>query len=282
MIVNSQFPRTAGRMPRRTEDRLPARGAQKRAQACKGDEPGANTRERRLAVVLLVLTLPCFAGVPGTSKSKTNQKPPETSALDKYIQDAMRNAPANAGPISAPGSTWTSASRLLDLGSDVRARQVDDMVTVLVAESVSADVTGVTKTSRASAAKSTIPALAGLTKATGPWTNLANLTTNSSLDGEGTTSRQTDFTTTLAARVTHVLPNGYLVVEGAKDIQVNSEHQTVIVRGVVRPADLDTTNTVRSDHMAQVEVRINGKGAVNDAARRPNALYRLLLGILPF
>jgi hypothetical protein len=34
--------------------------------------------------------------------------------------------------------------------------------------------------------------------------------------------------------------------------------------------------------MAQVEVRINGKGAVNDAAKRPNALYRLLLGILPF
>jgi flagellar L-ring protein precursor FlgH len=121
-----------------------------------------------------------------------------------------------------------------------------------------------------------------LTRVTGPWTNLANLSTNTSLDGEGTTSRQTSFTTILAARVTHVLPNGYLVVEGAKDIQVNSERQTVVVRGVVRPADLDTANTVRSDHMAQVEVRINGKGAVNDVARRPNPVYRFLLGLLPF
>jgi flagellar L-ring protein precursor FlgH len=194
----------------------------------------------------------------------------------------MRNAPATAGPVSTAGSTWTPASRLLDLGSDVRARQVDDMVTVLVAEAVSADVTGVTKTSRASAATATIPAIGGLTKVTGAWTNLLNLSSNTSLDGEGATSRQTDFTTTLAARVTHVLPNGYLVVEGYKDIQVNSERQTVMVRGVVRPADLDTTNTVYSYHMAQVEVRIVGKGAVNDVARRPNPVYRFLLGLLPF
>ena len=215
------------------------------------------------------------------SKQKT-QKPPEESPLDRYVREAMRNAPANAGPVSAPGSTWVPSSRLLDLGSDVRARQVDDMVTVLVAENVAADVTGVTKTSRASGAKATIPALAGLTRATGPWTNLANLSTNTSLDGEGTTSRQTTFTTTLAARVVHVLPNGNLVVEGAKDIQVNAERQNVVVRGVVRPADLDTTNTVRSDHMAEVEVRINGKGVVNDVAKRPNIVYRALMGLLPF
>jgi flagellar L-ring protein precursor FlgH len=232
--------------------------------------------------LLLAVVLPCFAATQSDSKSKKDQKPPEPSPLDRYIQDAMRNAPANAGPISTPGSTWTPASRLLDLGSDVRARHVDDMVTVLVAENVSADVTGVTKTSRASAAKATIPALGGLTRATGPLTNLANLSTTTSLDGEGTTSRQTTFTTTLAARVTHVLPNGYLVVEGSKDIQVNAERQNVVVRGVVRPADLDLTNTVLSTHMAQVEVRINGKGVVNDVAKRPNILYRIFLGVLPF
>ena len=79
-----------------------------------------------------------------------------------------------------------------------------------------------------------------------------------------------------------MLPNGYLVVEGAKDIQVNSEHQTVIVRGMVRPADLSPGNVVRSDRLAQLEVRINGKGIVNDAVRRPFLLYRILLGLLPF
>ena len=104
----------------------------------------------------------------------------------------------------------------------------------------------------------------------------------SSLDGQGTTSRQTTMTTTLTARVTQVLPNGNLVLSGSKDVQVNSEHQEVLVRGVIRPIDLSPDNQVGSDRLAQLEVRINGKGVVNDAVRRPFVLYRLLLGLLPF
>jgi flagellar L-ring protein FlgH len=34
--------------------------------------------------------------------------------------------------------------------------------------------------------------------------------------------------------------------------------------------------------VAQMELRINGKGVVNDAIHRPNFLYRLILGLLPF
>jgi flagellar L-ring protein precursor FlgH len=102
------------------------------------------------------------------------------------------------------------------------------------------------------------------------------------LDGQGNTSRQTAAATTLTGRVTHVLPNGFLVVEALKTIQINSEQQTVSVRGIVRPIDLSPFNSIRSDQIAQLEVRINGKGVVSDAVRRPFFLYRLLLGILPF
>jgi flagellar basal body L-ring protein FlgH len=52
------------------------------------------------------------------------------------------------------GSLFSSASRLTDLGSDVRAAQVDDLVTIVVNESASAVATGATQTSRASAATS--------------------------------------------------------------------------------------------------------------------------------
>jgi flagellar L-ring protein precursor FlgH len=102
------------------------------------------------------------------------------------------------------------------------------------------------------------------------------------LNGQGTTSRTTTITTTLTARVVRVLPNGALVIEAARDLSINSERQTIAVRGVVRPADIDTTNSVQSTRVAQLEVRINGKGVVGDAIRRPNILYRLLLGLLPF
>jgi flagellar L-ring protein precursor FlgH len=56
----------------------------------------------------------------------------------------------------------------------------------------------------------------------------------------------------------------------------------VTVRGVVRPADLTTGNIISSNQIAQMEIKIDGKGVVNDAVRRPNILYRILLGVLPF
>ena len=82
--------------------------------------------------------------------------------------------------------------------------------------------------------------------------------------------------------MTHVLPNGYLVLEGTKDVQVNSEFQQISLRGIIRPIDLDPTNTVISTSIAQMELKINGKGVVGDAIRRPNAVYRFLMGLLPF
>jgi flagellar L-ring protein precursor FlgH len=56
----------------------------------------------------------------------------------------------------------------------------------------------------------------------------------------------------------------------------------VEVRGVIRWNDVSALNQVRSDRIAQMDLRINGKGLVGDAVRRPNILYRALLGILPF
>ena len=82
--------------------------------------------------------------------------------------------------------------------------------------------------------------------------------------------------------MTHVLPNGYLVLEGTKNILVNSEHQVVTVRGVIRPTDLSPGNIIGSNQIAQVEIKIDGKGVVNDSVRRPNIIYRILLGLLPF
>ena len=121
-----------------------------------------------------------------------------------------------------------------------------------------------------------------MTRAAGPLANLAGLSGDTQLSGQGTTSRVTTLNTTLTARVTHVLPNGGLVVEASKDIQINAERQTITVRGVVRPADIDPTNSVQSNRLGQLEVRVNGKGVVGDAIKRPFILYRLLLGLLPF
>jgi flagellar L-ring protein precursor FlgH len=229
--------------------------------------------------VLCVAAMFVLALAAAPSK-KDKDKQAAKSPLDQYVEQAHKRAAALSQ--DDPGSLWSGASPFGDLGADVRARHVDDIVTILVNESASAVSTGQTKTSRASSANSSITQLARVLPATGKLANLLNTNTNTSLDGEGTTSRETTLTATLTARVIDVLPNGYLVVEGTHAIDVNSEHQVVTVRGVIRPADLSTANVVQSSSVGELEVKIDGKGVVNDAVRRPNILYRILLGLLPF
>ena len=227
---------------------------------------------RLLSCLLLLST-----AAAGANKKKA---PEQSSPLDRYVAEAeARSADA---PAATPGAIWAPGSRLADAARDVRASQVDDLLTIVVAEQASAVSTGTTKTQRASSSKNSIAALAGLTKATGPLANLATMSGDTQLAGQGTTSRSTTLSTTLTARVTHVLPGGALMVEATKDLQVNSERQAITVRGVVRPADIDPTNSVQSSRLGQLEVHINGKGVVGDAIRRPFFLYRLLLGLLPF
>ena len=230
--------------------------------------------------VWLSLLFWAISGAPLAGKSKERAALPQPSPLDRYVSEAEARSAGTAAAM--PGSIWQPGSRLADAARDVRASQVDDVLTVVVAEQASAVTSGVTKTQRSASTKNSVTALAGVTKATGPWANLLGMSGDTQLNGQGTTSRTTTLNTTLTARVTHVLPNGALLIEATKDIQINSERQTITVRGVVRPADIDPTNSVQSNRLGDIEVRVNGKGVVGDSIRRPNFLYRLLLGVLPF
>lgn len=227
-----------------------------------------------------VLLYGCLGLCAGSRPPKTAEQAPALSPLDRYVREATA-ASAESSAVS-PGSLWVPGSRLADAARDVRASQVDDIVTIIVAEKASAVASGTTKTARSSSTQNSVSALAGVTRAAGPWANLAGASGNTQLSGQGTTSRDVTLSTNLTARVTRVLPNGAMLVEAAKDISINSERQTISVRGVVRPADLTADNTVSSDRLADLEVRVNGKGVVGDAIRRPFFLYRLLLGLLPF
>ena len=226
----------------------------------------------------LLISVLLIAGVTLAAKKKAASAPP--TPLDRYVADARaRTAKA---PAATPGGIWAPGSRLADGARDLRASQIDDMITILVVENASAVASGTTKTARTSSTKNSVSALAGITKAAGPWANLAGVNGDTQLSGQGTTSRGVVISTTLTARVSGVLPNGAMLVEATKDLEVNSERQTITVRGIVRPADVGSDNTVRSDHLGQLELRVNGKGVVGDAIKRPFILYRILLGLLPF
>jgi len=220
--------------------------------------------------VLFVLLAPAAAG--GRKKPKTN--PPSYAAVTP--------APIPQPPPSSPGSLYSSGGRLADLARDLRASRLNDVVTILVSDSASAVTSGATNTSRKSSAANSLAALAGVTRGSGPWANLANVSNNQQLQGTGTTSRTNTLNTTISAEVNAVAPNGNLIIVGRKAVNVNGENQVVLVRGTIRPEDVSPTNTVTSGQIANLEISINGKGVVADAVRRPFILYRLLLGLLPF
>lgn len=225
-------------------------------------------------VILSLLTGACFAKKPKAQQAIA--LPP----LEQYISDVKKNLQQSA--TNSPGSIYPTGGRLADAMRDLRASQVYDLVNIVVAESSSAISQGTTNTDRKSSTNSSITSLLGPQKATGTLANLANLSGQTQLQGTGTTSRTSSLTTTLTAEVIAVLPNGNLVLQGQKEILVNSEKQVVTVRGIVRPDDLSAVNSISSDRVARLEVHVSGKGVVEDAVRRPNILYRLLLGLLPF
>lgn len=205
---------------------------------------------------------------------------PTLSPLDQYIQEAVQSG-SRVSTTATPGSLFQSSARLADLGRDFRAQNVDDLVTIVVIDRASAVARGVTNTNRKSSVKQGVTAALGPLPITGPLANLAGTNGATQLQGQGETSRTTVLNTALTTRVIAVLPNGNLVVHGVKEVVVNSERQIVEVRGVVRPEDLTGANSIVSDRVGMLEVRVNGKGVVGDAVRRPFFLYRLLLGILP-
>jgi len=229
---------------------------------------------RYVAIVLLL-------AAPLGAKDKKKKAPPQKSPLDVYLSQTYATTALNV-PVTSPGSMWSPDSRFLGLAMDLRANRVGDIVTILVAENASAVASGDVKTSRQSTLNSSITAAAGALKATSPWANLAGLNTQSQLQGQGATTRATTITARVSAHVTRVLPNGTLVIEGIKRVQVNSEDQTILVRGIIRPIDVQVDNTVSSDRISEMEVSVNGKGVINDSIRRPFILWRLLMGILPF
>ena len=208
--------------------------------------------------MLLLATAVCYA-----AKRNKHPKQTEVSPIDRLLADPSSNG-QDARP--SAGSLYASDGNLADMGMDYRATRVGDIVTVVVAEQATANAQGGTSTKSAASAL----------------TNLADLSGQQQLDGQGSTSRQTTLSTTVSARVLKVLPNGNLIVEATKLVAVNSDTQTVSLRGIIRPIDIGPDNSISSNRLAYLDVRMNGRGVITDAIHRPNIVYRLLLGILPF
>ena len=82
-------------------------------------------------------------------------------------------------------------------------------------------------------------------------------------------------TATMTARVAEVLPNGDLVLESVRELDLNGERQIVVLTGIVRAQDVRRNNTVLSTQVAQLRIQYYGRGLMKDNLK-PGWLVRVL------
>ncbi|MEP6740062.1 MAG: flagellar basal body L-ring protein FlgH, partial [Caldimonas sp.] len=150
-----------------------------------------------------------------------NPRPPVDIASPIYAAP-----PVIATSATKNGSIFQSG-QYRPLFEDYRARLVGDSITVQIVEKISAtqkSTSSIDKSGKVSASITALPLISpnsfGRASAAG--------TSSNSFAGAGTTANSNEFSGTITAVVTGVLPNGHLLVAGEKQIGVN--HNVDVLR----------------------------------------------------
>ena len=194
--------------------------------------------------------------------------------LDEYEAQLSRLLESAKAQAAAPEPTpWVSG-----LFGDLRARRVNDLVTVRVVENIAASGSADSALDKSSNANASVTRLFGLESKFPSWldpTSLVNPSSNSTFSGSGSTARSGSLTAMITARVTQVLPNGDLVLEGVREVDINGDRQFIVLSGIVRPYDIAPGNVVSSAAVGQMQIRYFGRGLIRDNLK-PGWLVRFV------
>jgi flagellar L-ring protein precursor FlgH len=232
-----------------------------------------------LAIACVLVAAPAAFAADKASAKASEKKgsatatPPPSDVYDvlyaRYLESARRTPPA---PPAGPSIDWVSS-----LGLDRRARSINDLVTIRVVESIEGAGSADSALDKNSSASAGVGSLFGITKKVPGLDpgNLASASADSKFKGSGATSRSGTLSATITARVLEVLPNGDLVLEGAREIEINGDRQMVVLTGVARPRDVSDQNVVLSPSIGQLRIRYFGRGLMKDNLK-PGWLIRVL------
>jgi flagellar L-ring protein FlgH len=224
-----------------------------------------------VAILLLAVVVPAAQAHGGKKNNPAELRSGYISRLQE--QDIVP-------PGHTLGSLWVPGEDG-DLSTDYKARKLNDTVVILVAVQTTAAQNGDVNSARAFQTTSGITGLAGDLKTKG-LNPLFNANSNTTLKGSGATDSSTTFQTSMTAQVIAVLPSGNLVVEAQRKIFMNNQHEDVTIRGVVRPNDIGSNNTIPSTSLSNLEIEMKGKGIIADSTRPPNRITRALLSLIGF
>ena len=176
------------------------------------------------------------------------------------------------------------------LYEDLRARRLNDLVTINVMENITGSGQADTNASRDSSLAANVTGFFGAPLNLG----LSNLYGNGntfspsvsgnmsdSFKGSGATTRAGTLVGTITAQVVKVLPNGNQVLQSRKEITINNEKQILIFEGIARPYDIAADNTIASSRISGAKVYFVGDGIVQEK-QGPGWLVNFLDKVWPF
>ncbi len=157
------------------------------------------------------------------------------------------------------------------LFSDVKAYKVGDALLILITEETQADNNAGTTQGRNSSIGGSINASANNSGIDAG----AGIETGTNFKGNGKTTRQERIRSKISVRVVEVEQNGNLKIEGTRITKINGEEQTIVIKGVVRPVDITSANTIFSYNIMDLVLRIEGDGIISQI-QEPGLITKFL------
>ena len=219
----------------------------------------------------------CASGGSDTAQQITPPQQPIDWAQSSAVSE--QEAPQSA-------SLWTTAPNAL-LGMR-RAKDVGDLLTVVVDMNDQANVQTSLSRNRSTNEQFNLGALFGLPQwANGVLPGGATVSPGvdydrtTALSGNGAVNRAEQVTFRLSARVVGVEPNGNLIIAGYQQTQVSNEIRYLTVSGVIRAQDITRTNTVSYEKIADANLSYLSQGETMAGMKR-GLVPKVLETVLPF
>ncbi len=219
-------------------------------------------------------------------------KPPVVSEVANPTQDPAYQPLTWPLPEEKPptkqyaNSLWQPGSRAFF--RDQRANRVGDILRVKISIKDQAQLDNETERKRDSADTVGMPNVFGVEKkifgilpGKADPSSLVSANSKTNTKGTGSIKRQDTINTQVAAIITQVLPNGNFVIDGKQEMRVNFELREVSVKGVVRPQDINSDNTIDSTQIAEARIIYGGKGQLTDV-QQPRWGSQVVDAIAPF
>jgi flagellar L-ring protein FlgH len=148
---------------------------------------------------------------------------------------------------------------------DTRARNVGDLLTIVVNESTAVEGTDKKELNKQTSTSSSVTANANAAAGSNMVRKFAGevdalLNSQRKFDGTANTSIDRKLVDRMTVVVVSVLPNGLLVLEGRRSRVISKEERTLVMTGIVRPQDIGPGNTILSQFVADFTVCYEGHG----------------------